>query len=356
MNWDRFCAANSIALVTHTLTQPLDLVKVRSQVLQEGKPFTGIGWQRGFHPFNLFDEIYGAGGGLRKMFTGLDGFAARTLGYTTARVWGFCYFYDILNPDPRRTARADWYIMAGMAGGLVAGVVSNPIELVFARMQVDEVYPENYRRNYKSFADGMMKVVDEGVLFRGALANGLRIGALACSMTGVYDWCKENSYFFLGPSWINRLWATAAAVGAGTLASMPFDAIRLRMHTMRPMPTGRMPYNSSWDCFKKIMYYESSSRHQSNPGGSFYAGGQAYYMRLFAICYLSQFILDYYHGGSNVSEFWQPARFNFQSGLDYDIHEPFTDGFNKFMMSKWTTKDDETAEYHPDGKTEINVV
>ena len=130
----------------------------------------------------------------------------------------------------------DWYFMAGMAGGITAGVVSNPVDLVFSRMQVDEMYPEGYRRNYKSFLDGMMRACDEGVLLRGAVANGLRIGMICSSMTGVYDWCKENSYFFLGPSWINRLWATAAATIVGVTASLPFDAVRVRMHTMRPLP------------------------------------------------------------------------------------------------------------------------
>ena len=96
-------AANAIALTTHAIVQPLDLVKIRSQVLQEGKPFTGIGFGRGFHPFEVYDEIYRAGGGLRKMYTGFDGFVARTMAYTTARVWGYLYFYDKLNPDPRRT-------------------------------------------------------------------------------------------------------------------------------------------------------------------------------------------------------------------------------------------------------------
>jgi len=56
------------------------------------------------------------------------------MAYTTARVWAFCYFYDWINPDPRRVARLDYYIMAGSVGGFVAGVVSNPIELVFTRM------------------------------------------------------------------------------------------------------------------------------------------------------------------------------------------------------------------------------
>lgn len=270
------------------------------------------------------------------MFTGIDGWCARTVTYTTARVWSFLYFYDWLNPDPRRTARMDWYTMAGFAGGMVAGIVSNPVELVYTRMQVDEMYHEGYRRNYKSFVDGLIKATDEGVLMRGALANGLRIGAICSSMTGIYDWCKENSYFFLGPTWMTRLWCTAVAAACGTFAALPFDAVRTRMHTMRPLPNGVYPYTSSTDCLLKILQFESNPKYFSNPGGSLYVGAQAYGARLFMICYLSQFILDRYHHGSNVSEFWQPARFNYHSGLDYDIHEPFTDGFNKFLTSKWS--------------------
>jgi len=137
MNWERFAAANTMALITHTLTQPLDLVKTRAQSLQEGKLHTGIGFNRGWHGFSIFNEIHATGGGIRKFYTSLDGFLARTMAYTTARVWGFCYFYDWINPDPRRTARIDYYIMAGVTGGFLAGVASNPIELVFTRMQVD---------------------------------------------------------------------------------------------------------------------------------------------------------------------------------------------------------------------------
>ena len=180
------------------------------------------------------------------------------MAYTTARVWGFLMFYDYLNPDPRRTARPDWYIMAGLGGGLVAGVVLNPIDMVFTRMQVDELYPEKARRNYKNIVEGLIRVVDEGTWARGSLANGLKLAALCASMTNVYDWCKENSYFFFGPSWINRYWATAAATAVGVTCSLPFDAIRTRMHTMRPLPNGRLPYTSSYDCFIKIFCYESS--------------------------------------------------------------------------------------------------
>lgn len=82
----------------------------------------------------MFNEIHQAGGGISNMMTSWDGFLAKTMAYTTARVWGFLLFYDKLNPDPRRTARIDYYIMAGMGGGFLAGVVTNPIDLVFTRM------------------------------------------------------------------------------------------------------------------------------------------------------------------------------------------------------------------------------
>jgi len=104
------------------------------------------------------------------------------------------------------------------------------------------MYPEGYRRNYRGFVHGLGKVVDEGVLFRGSLANGLRIAALAGSMTNIHDWIKENTYYFFGPSWINRLAGTTGAVAVGVAASLPFDAIRTRMHTMRPLPNGLLPY------------------------------------------------------------------------------------------------------------------
>lgn len=82
----------------------------------------------------------------------------RTIGYTTARVWAFCYFYDMLNHDPRRVARIDYFAYAGILGGVTAGIVTNPIDIVFNRMQVDEMYPKEARRNYRNFIDGLMKV------------------------------------------------------------------------------------------------------------------------------------------------------------------------------------------------------
>ena len=349
MNTERFIHANIMALITHGLvsvslsplrgrfvqTQPMDLVKTRSQILQEGRPFNGVGFFRGFYPYHIFDEVYRAGGGFRKMYSGLDAWFLRTVTYTTARIWSFLWFLDRIHHDPRRTPRPDYMFMAGMPAGMVAGALSNPVELVFTRMQVDEMYPEGYRRNYKGVVDGLLKACDEGVLMRGAAANGLKIGFILSSMTGVFDYTKEIMYYYIGPHFLNRFVGTLVACTVGMTFSMPFDAVKTRMHTMRPLPDGRMPYSNSLDCFVKICKYESSNKWVSNPGGSFFAGGQAYLARLFAICWVTQYLLDYYHGANMVSEFWQPAAYHFQTGIDYDVHDPYTDAFNKPMVQSW---------------------
>jgi dicarboxylate transporter 10 len=120
-------------------------------------------------------------------------------------------------------ARFDYFLAAGVLGGFTAGVVTNPIDIVFNRMQVDELYPERARRNYRHFLDGLYRTMEEGAIMRGSIANGLKLGMICSSMSGIYDLCKENSYFFLGPHWINRLWSTVVACLVGTLASLPFD-------------------------------------------------------------------------------------------------------------------------------------
>ena len=281
----------------------MDMVKTRCQILSEGKTYHGIGFQKGLHGINIYNETLQAGGGHKKFYSKIDAFVARTIGYTTFRVWSFLYFYDWINPDPRRQARADFYGYAGFAGGMVGGLLSNPFEIVFTRMQADELYPEKARRNYKSFIDGLIKVTEEGALFRGAIANGLKLAAMVSLGGGVNDWMKENMYYFFGPITLNRIVATAAGVGTATALSMPFDTIRTRLHTMRPLPNGQMPYEGWLDCGLKIWRYEGSYDKCSNPG-CFYNGGQAYFARLYVIAFVSQYLLDWYHASDMEREFW----------------------------------------------------
>lgn len=109
-------------------------------MFQEGKTFHGIGFQRGDNPYVMLTEIAKQGGGLKKYYTSYEGFLLKTVGYTTARVGAFCYFYDWINGDPRRYARPEKLLMSAIPAGLIAGLISNPFEIVFSRMQADDLY------------------------------------------------------------------------------------------------------------------------------------------------------------------------------------------------------------------------
>jgi hypothetical protein len=100
--------------------------------------------------------------------------------------------------------------------------------------------------------------------------------------------------------------------------------------------------------------YECNVDKSSNLA-ALYSGLQAYWVRLFIICYLSQFVLDYYHGRHYVSEFWQPARFHYQAGIDYDIHDPYTDAFNKQLVATYSGQDGLVAA-NPGGKEGMVMV
>ena len=129
---------------------------------------------------------------------------------------------------------------------------------------------------------------------RGALANGLKLAGIVSVASATLDWMKENMFFFFGPIFLNKLVSITAGVATATAISMPFDTIRNRLHTMRPLPNGQMPYENTLDCFNKIIKYECSFDKASN-FGAFYTGGQAYFGRMWLIAMLGNFWLDRYH-------------------------------------------------------------
>jgi len=113
--------------------------------------------------------------------------------------------------------------------------------------------------------------------------------------SGILDWVKENTYYFFGPMIITRLAGIAAGCATAMALSMPFDAIRTRLHTMRPLPNGNYPYTGTIDCMSKMIKFEMSWDKQSNYG-AFFTGGQPYFLRLFLITFVGVYFLDWYHG------------------------------------------------------------
>ena len=65
--------------------------------------------------------------------------------------------------------------------------------------------------------------------------------------------------------------------------------------------------------------------------------------------------MDYYHANYFDEEFWQPARFHYQSGIDYDVHDPYTDAFNKRLVATFAGVGGMAAA-HPHGKEALVIV
>ncbi len=59
-----------INLVSNMTTAPLELLKVRAQLLQEGRRHHGWGWDRGVPTVRVFNEIIDSGAGLRSLWIG----------------------------------------------------------------------------------------------------------------------------------------------------------------------------------------------------------------------------------------------------------------------------------------------
>lgn len=66
-------------------------------------------------------------------------------------------------------------------------------------------------------------------------------------------------------------------------------------------------------------------------------------------------MLDFYHARHYDQEFWQPARFHYQTGIDYDIHDPFTDAFNKKLVASYVGQGGLPAA-HPNGRDGMVIV
>jgi hypothetical protein len=64
------------------------------------------------------------------------------------------------------------------------------------------------------------------------------------SMSNFYDFAKEYCYwFFDSTEWLRPMILVPTAV-LGVMLYLPFDNIKVRYHTMTPLPNCEMPYKS----------------------------------------------------------------------------------------------------------------
>ena len=63
---------------------------------------------------------------------------------------------------------------------------------------------------------------------------------------------KENAFYFFGPIMMNRIVATTVGVATAMALSMPFDTVKTRLHTMRPLPN--IPSPNKLSSVRKVAF------------------------------------------------------------------------------------------------------
>lgn len=208
------------------------------------------------------------------------------------------------------------------SAGFAAGVVANPIDIVYSRQAADELLPKKARRNYRSFAEGILRVNAEGILLRGAVASGLSYGLLLGSMSSLYDYIKEYMFFFFGAAqWLRPVSLIPTAL-VGAYLSLPFDNIKVRLHNMNALPDGRLPYSGVLDAAKKIFNFEANFKKYSNIH-VFHAGFASYYIKLYLTLLIGTHLSDYaFKDKYKEGEFIEQGSFYKTPYIKVIPHEP----------------------------------
>ena len=241
-----------ISLLSNVALAPFELLKVRAQLLQEGRKLHGFGTERGVPMVRTLESIIESGSGIRGLYTGFDTLFIRSLWYGGFRCYLWCSLFNYVNKDPRRTPHWAVDSLTSFSAGFLAGVLTNPIDIVYNRQAADSLYPQHLKRNYSSFLDGLFKVNAERALLRGAVASGFSYGALLASMSGTYDFLKEYWYWWFGAAEWLRPMVLIPTTLLGILVYLPFDNMKVRYHTMTALPNGEMPYKGFFDSFSKV--------------------------------------------------------------------------------------------------------
>ncbi|CDI79133.1 mitochondrial 2-oxoglutarate/malate carrier protein, putative [Eimeria acervulina] len=256
--------------------QPVDMVKVRLQLVGEG------GAKASTSPIQVLRNVL-KNEGVLALYKGLDAGIIRQLTYSTARLGLFRVFSDRLKEMSRSadpTAPPPplplWKkAAAGLAAGGVAAAFGNPADLSLIRMQADATLPPEARRNYTGVLNAVSRIVkEEGVLglWRGSFPTVLRAMSLNMGMLATNDQCKEMLAPTLGNGWTTTLTASAISGFFAVTFSLPFDFLKTRLQKMRPDPvTGELPYKGVLDAAVKITRTEGIT--------AFYTGYPTYYIR-----------------------------------------------------------------------------
>lgn len=264
-----FVLGGASGMVATSCIQPIDMVKVRIQLLGEGG-----GAVANKNPITLARKVI-ADEGFLSLYRGLSAALLRQATYTTARMGIFRTVSNAMQGDSKESLPFYKKAVAGLAAGGLGSVFGTPADVALIRMQADNTLPKEQRRGYKNVADALIRITRaEGVggLFAGNTPVVMRAMALNVGMLSTYDQARESLQpYFSSPVAVNG----GAKVMSGFFASafsLPFDFVKTRLQKQKPDAQGKLPYRSFAHCVSRVIKEEGP--------GTFYRGFWTYYVRI----------------------------------------------------------------------------
>lgn len=147
-------------MVATTCIQPVDVIKVRLQLLGAGSKHAAAS------PLAVGRAIV-KDGRFRDLWAGLSAGYLRQLTYATMRLGFFDRFLVFFESNAKAKGKEVGFrqrAAASICAGGLAAAISNPAEVALIRMQSDGMRPKDQRANYRSVVDALVRVArSEGV-------------------------------------------------------------------------------------------------------------------------------------------------------------------------------------------------
>ncbi|KAM3424570.1 hypothetical protein BST61_g6566 [Cercospora zeina] len=261
-----FVIGGGSGIVATTCVQPIDMVKVRLQLLGEGAA------GKGQSPISVARKIV-AEDGFLSLYNGISAAWLRQASYATLRLGFFDRFLAFATNRAEQHDRTVGFsdrAMASLSAGGLAAAIANPAEVALIRLQSDGMKPREQRANYRSVVDALMRIAKtEGItaLWSGSYPTIVR--AMATNF-GQLAFFSESKHQLKQRTTMSDRNITVAASGiAGFFAaffSLPFDFLKTRLQR------GGSQYTGMVDCAVQAYRKEGLLR--------FYRGFGTYFLRI----------------------------------------------------------------------------
>ncbi|KJX94989.1 mitochondrial 2-oxoglutarate/malate carrier protein [Zymoseptoria brevis] len=261
-----FVIGGGSGIVATTCVHPIDMVKVRLQLLGEGSS------AKAASPLAVGRQIV-AEGRFLDLYSGISAAWLRQASYATLRLGFFDRFQAML---VERAKAKDSTIgfgeraLAGLGAGGLAAAIANPSEVALIRMQADGITPKADRANYRSVVDALVRIgKTEGItaLWSGSYPTIIR--AMATNFGQLAFFSESKNQLSQRTSLSERNVTIASSSVAGFFAaffSLPFDFLKTRLQR------GGSTYAGVFDCAVKVAKQEGLLR--------FYRGFGTYFLRI----------------------------------------------------------------------------